>query len=398
MKALIFLLLAGWLSALGATLEVGPGRAFDKPSAALAAAKDGDVIEIDAGDYTNEWLKVRQNDLTIRGKGGRVRFVSRGLINNGKGIFVVYGNNFTAENLEFIGARVADRNGAGVRPDGRGLTVRTCRFYDCEDGIQGGSGEILIEHCEFDHCGHSAGSVATHSVYISQRCTKLTFRYNYSTHTHDGHLLKSRARESWVLYNRLTDEEGQGSAVADFPNGGLIVVVGDVMHKGPRGHNNRMIAVGMEGLKHERNEIYVVNNTMWWDNRRPNEAWFVRVENRGARSGISSAETKPEVAAVRVVIRNNICVGPISLTNFAGTEAEGNLLFRSVAEACFVEPAKFDFRLTPSSPCRDRGVPPGQVDGFSLTPILHYAHPAQFEKRPIDDKLDVGAFEFAPRP
>ncbi|MCX7591324.1 MAG: hypothetical protein N2255_06815, partial [Kiritimatiellae bacterium] len=141
-------LIAGRLTAMCATLEVGPGKQFERVGAALAAAKDGDVIEVAAGDYVNEWLKIRQNNLTIRGVGsGRARFVSTGMIDNGKGIFVVSGNNLTVENLEFVGARVRDCNGAGIRPEGSGLVVRNCRFYDCEDGIQGGSGEILIEHC-----------------------------------------------------------------------------------------------------------------------------------------------------------------------------------------------------------------------------------------------------------
>ncbi|MCX7590169.1 MAG: hypothetical protein N2255_00935, partial [Kiritimatiellae bacterium] len=245
----------------------------------------------------------------------------------------------------------------------------------------------------FDHCGHSAGSVATHSVYISQRCTRLTFRYNYSTHTHDGHLLKSRAKESWVMYNRLTDEDGAGSAVADFPNGGLVVLVGNLMHKGPKGHNNRMIAVGMEGLKHERNEIYVVNNTMWWNNRRPNEAWFVRLENRRPAVGPASGqETDPQPRA-KAVILNNICIGPIGIINREEAQLDGNLLFRSPEEAGFVDFDKFDFHLKPTSPCRDRGRNPGEVDGISLKPVFHYLHPASFEKRPEDGALDVGAYE-----
>ena len=122
---------------------------------------------------------------------------------------------------------------------------------------------------------------ATHSCYIGERCTKLIFQYNYSTYTHEGHLLKSRAKESWVLYNRLTDEAGTGSAVADFPNGGVVVLVGNILHKGPKAQNNRVVAYGMEGIKHERNSLHVINNTMLYENRRPNFC-FVRVENAPA--------------------------------------------------------------------------------------------------------------------
>jgi hypothetical protein len=376
-------------------LEVGPGRKYGRLSSAVAAAKDGDAIEIAAGDYTNDWCKIRVNNLTVRGVGnGRARFVSQGMIDNRKGIWVVSGNDLTVENVEFIGARVDDRNGAGIRPDGRGLTVRHCRFYDCEDGIQGGGGEVLIEHCEFDHCGHSAGSVATHSVYISQRCTKLTFRYNYSHQTVDGHLLKTRAQESWVLYNRLTDEDGGGSAVADFPNGGFVVMVGNVLHKGPNGHNNRCIAFGMEGLKNPRNEIYVVNNTMQWANRRANEAWFVRVENRAPKPPAGSPAGQPETKDVKVVIRNNICVGPLKLTNAAKFEEAGNLLFKTMDEAGLVDPARYDFALKAGSPAIDKGVDPGKADDFLLRPQEEYLHPCNSRKRPDDGKLDVGAFEF----
>ena len=147
---------------------------------------------------------------------------------------MVAGSDLTVENIEFSGARVRDRNGAGIRPEGKNLTVRNCRFYDCENGILGGNGEMLFEGCEFEHCG-PVGNPATHSLYIGERCTKLVFRHNYSTDVIEGHLLKSRAKESWLLYNRITDENGTGSAVADFPNGGVVVVIGNLLHKGARG-------------------------------------------------------------------------------------------------------------------------------------------------------------------
>ncbi len=194
---------------------------------------------------------IRANRLTLRGVGeGRARLPANGKHAGGKAIWVVAGSDTTVENIEFSGCRVPDHNGAGLRPEGKNLTVRNCRFYDCEDGILGGNGELLIEGCEFAHCGPVANP-ATHSLYIGEGCTKLVFRSNYSTDVIEGHLLKSRAKESWLLYNRLTDENGTGSAVADFPNGGLVVLVGNILHKGANGHNDRVIAYGMEGIKHD---------------------------------------------------------------------------------------------------------------------------------------------------
>ena len=52
------------------TLAVGPTRALRTPSAAAAAAHDGDRIAIDSGTY-DECAVWRQNDLLIEGVGGR---------------------------------------------------------------------------------------------------------------------------------------------------------------------------------------------------------------------------------------------------------------------------------------------------------------------------------------
>ncbi|HUU32067.1 MAG TPA: right-handed parallel beta-helix repeat-containing protein [Phycisphaerae bacterium] len=377
---------AALLLAVGAasadTLKVGPNQKYAKPSEAFKAAKDGDLVEIDsAGAYDGDVATITANSLTIRGVGPqRVKLPANGRDAGGKAIWVIRGNDATVENIEFSGARVPDRNGAGIRPEGQNLTVRNCRFYDCENGILGGAGEILIEHCAFEHCG-PVPDPATHSLYIGQACTKLVFRYNYSTDVIQGHLLKTRAKESWILYNRLTDENGTGSAVADFPNGGLVVVVGNIMHKGPRAQNTRVIAYGMEGIKHQRNALYVVNNTLVYQNHRTTSC-FVRVEKT------------PE--GFRPVILNNVCVGPIPLSNSDHIEAAGNLLLRSVAEAGFVDPDGFDYRLKAGSPCIDKAAPLGKVDGLDLMPKFQYVHPAQAEPRPVVGLLDVGAMEYAP--
>lgn len=369
------------LPTLAATLQVGPKKQFTRPSQAIAAAKDGDTIEIDAGSYPGDVATIRANKLTIRGVGdGRAKLPANGKDAGGKAIWVVVGSDLTVENIEFSGARVRDRNGAGIRPEGKNLTVRNCRFYDCENGILGGNGEMLIEHCEFAHCGPVANP-ATHSLYIGTSCTKLVFHANYSTDVIEGHLLKSRAKESWLLYNRITDENGTGSAVADFPNGGVVVVIGNLLHKGARGNNDRVIAYGMEGIKHERNALYVVNNTCAYEHRHPN-SWFVRVEK--------AADTFVPI------IRNNLCIGKVPLTNWPKVDAGGNLLFPTVAEAGLVDPAHYDYHLKSGSPCIGKGVPPGKFGDFDLRPVEQYVHPCQTEPRRATAPLDVGAYQFGP--
>ena len=177
------------------TLKVGTKQKYTRPSQAFQAAQDGDVIEIDAaGAYGGDVGTIRANRLSVRGVGQRrVKIPANGNYAGGKAIWVITGNDVAVENIEFSGARVPDRNGAGIRPEGKNLAVRNCRFYDCENGILGGAGEMLVEHCEFDHCG-PVSEPATHSFYVGQGCTRLIFRYNYSTDVIQGHLLKSRRR------------------------------------------------------------------------------------------------------------------------------------------------------------------------------------------------------------
>ncbi|MHC4916029.1 MAG: right-handed parallel beta-helix repeat-containing protein [Planctomycetota bacterium] len=382
--ALLILAAPASLACAGQTLQVGPGKKFALPSEAIKAAKDGDVIEIDTkGKYDRDVTYVRASDLTIRGVGeGRALLDSKGTVAGRKGIFVTKGKNITVENIEFRNA-AGEVNAAGIRAEGQDLTVRNCKFHNCRDAILGGAGKVLIEHSEFSWCGHNANP-ATHNLYISSRVTKLIYRYNYSHHSREGHLLKSRAKESWLLHNRLTDEDGTGSAVADFPNGGVVVLVGNVLHKGPKGQNNRLIAYGMEGIKHEVNKLYAVNNTIVFE---PNDkSWF-------RKSWFIRTEKVPE--DFLTVSRNNLCIGEIPLVKNGRVDSKGDVIVKTAAAAGLVDPARYDFRPKAGSPCLDRGVDPGQLDNFKLTPQFQYAHPHGKQARPAKGALDAGAFELA---
>ena len=67
------LLFAGAL-AEAKTLQVGPGKKYKTPCQAFEAARDKDIIEIDAaGKYDGDVCTIGRNNLVVRGVNGRPR-------------------------------------------------------------------------------------------------------------------------------------------------------------------------------------------------------------------------------------------------------------------------------------------------------------------------------------
>src|SRR5262245_20505703 len=124
---LLLLVVAQPPTVVAATLRVGPDKPYRTVRAAAQAAHDGDVVEIDAGLYSADVATWSRSGVTVRAVGGRAHLRADGANEAGKGIWVVSGANFTAENIEFSAARVPDGNGAGIRAQGSGrLVVRNC--------------------------------------------------------------------------------------------------------------------------------------------------------------------------------------------------------------------------------------------------------------------------------
>ena len=358
------------------TLQVGPGRTYTTVADAIAAAGDGDVIEVDAGRYAGEFATIHANDLTIRGIGGFAHLDASGTtLSNGKAIWVQQGNNLTLENIEMSGASVPDQNGAGVRVEADGLTVRHCYFHHNENGILGGDGasdEILIEDSEFADNGFGDGY--SHNIYIG-RALSLTVRGSWFHHAHVGHELKSRASINILLGNRFSNEDGDASYEVDLPEGGVAILVGNVIQQGENTGNSTIVSFAEENQMWPIQELYVVNNTVV--NDRVRGATFVRYGGTPA-----------------VVLRNNLFVGAGMVLSGSGGSVtmEGNL---NMASFPFADAANYDYHLLAGSPAIDVGVDPGTGDGRSLMPAIQYLHPAASEARSVvGSAIDVGSFEF----
>lgn len=369
--ALSFCCVLGVVSCASAELiRVGPNREVRLPSEAAKIAGDGDVIEIDAGDYKGDVAVWRQNGLTLRGVGGRVHLNAAGEAAEGKAIWVIKGDQTTVERIEFSGASVGDHNGAGIRHEGRDLTVRHCVFRDNENGILGGGGNVLVEYSEFAHNGFGDGQ--SHNMYISGRTQRFTLRFSYTHHAHIGHNVKSRAAENWILYNRIMDEaDGDSSYLVDLPNGGIAYVIGNVMHQGTHTDNHVVLAYAAEGVTRKENSLFVINNSVVNDNP---TGVFVRNRAQGVNADLI----------------NNLLVGRIDLSQGRVT-SQANMVTQ---QPYFVDQAHYDYRLTRRSPAIGRGVDPGRGNGEELRPKFEYVQPLGRRSRPVEGNIDVGAYEF----
>jgi len=353
------------------TVLVGPQHALKTPSEAATFARDGDVVEIEPGIYYGDAAVWTQNRLTIRARGGRAHLRADGAHAEGKAIWVIKGSATTIENIEFSGAKVADRNGAGIRLEGPGLTVRDSSFHDNESGILASGNlesDIVIEHSEFARNGAGGGS---HNLYIGT-VRSFTLRYSYSHHAIIGHNVKSRAIKTYLLYNRIADEQdGRASHAIDLPDGGLAFVMGNLIQQGPETDNRTIVAYGAEGYKNLLNELYFVSNTV------------VNDDPKGGRFLV----IRPGADAVRVI--NNLFAGPGELLS-GKADSRSNL---RTTKADFVNPDKLDYRLKARGAGIGKGIDAGSPYGFSLRPSEEYRHPLGKGPRPSAGPLDLGAHQ-----
>ena len=243
---------------------------------AAAAAQSGDTVQVEPGTYTNFDVQWYANNLTIEAVGGPVILNDSGYsISNEKGIFDIIGNNAFVQGITFENAHDSGDDGhnyAGIRDEGSGLTLDACTFLNNDDGLlvtpaSSGTGNVLVEYSVFSNNGYGDGE--SHNMYINH-VSSFTLEYSSTTDAYYGHDVKSRALNTYLLYNFIGDS-GSGAndqaALVDLPDGGDSYLIGNVLHKGSSAANGTMIDYNVEGYDDSSQEnptqlLEMVNNTV----------------------------------------------------------------------------------------------------------------------------------------
>ncbi len=219
------------------TLYMGPGQQYSSMEEVQDVIEDGDIVEIVAGTY-RDCAVFEVDNITIRPKGwpkqkDKVRF--QDVSCDGKAIFVIEGDNVRFDGIEFINAKVPDRNGAGIRFEGGRLFVYDSYFFGNEVGIMTGNNpetDVVVKNSVFEGNGKMPPGWG-HGVYVNEAKSLKVIDSQFIKQK-TGHHIKSRALYTEVVGNEIADGvDGNASYSIDISNGGSVLIENNVIQKGP---------------------------------------------------------------------------------------------------------------------------------------------------------------------
>jgi hypothetical protein len=310
------------------------------------------------------------------------------------------------------GVEICNASMRGVFNVECGLVLRHCYIHDCRNGFMGGMhntrdsspGYLIAEHNEFARNGQG---VYAHQLYVQEYWT--VFRYNYIHDNTGGTCYKDRSRYSLVAYN-LIEQGDEAMYTIEFCGCGddaapsytqTAVMIGNIVTKHHGG--NRWLFVGNErkegGAEGHLNigRLHLINNVFYSEEHTgpiigDDEGSIITAHNNIFHSTTSTGIAAPVDMADgpgRFEESRNNWVR----TGMAVPDAFVDTVFGDGPGCVNIAWQGGDFHLAPGSPCIDAA-----YQEMAPAVPLEYAHPSGYTFRLPDEALDIGPFEYCPRP
>lgn len=232
------------------------GTAYPTLAAAVRHLQDGSHLKIGPGVY-REALNIGRHNVTIEGIG---HAVLEQATSDGKGAIVARGDNLTIKNIECRHIKVASKNGACVRLEGRGLTLEHVYFHSSETALLETAkqhGYITILNSRFENL---AANARAHSIYLNS--ASLHFNNSVILANRHQHSLKSRGPLTIIENSIIAELSAPGSRLIDISNGGELLIKSSVLQQGPNAVNNQAIGFGLEGVIYDKNSIDITDSLL----------------------------------------------------------------------------------------------------------------------------------------
>ncbi len=420
-------------------LYVGYGKKYKTIEDANKEVRRGDTILVFPNEhnepYTQTAVYVTRDTVTflavpaagethikVSGKGfnySGVGAVPRAIFQFNKGA-----DGCTVEGFELYDAHNDSHNGAGVRINqANDVRVRSCIIHNNDMGIMSnGDGTLetarnqLIEKSWIHHNGSEEEPGFNHNLYLGG--VSVTLRFCEINNSLTGHNVKSRAHYTRVEYSFIHDSANREFDLVDgketaFPESHA-VLMGNVIRKNPACRGNKaVIHFGQDGGKQHDGTVYLVHNTIitpfispvvdlsasktkaqisgniFWDSgAKQNNQVIVSVRN--------GAEMK------NVTGHYNWMSSGFALPEGSALDQNHNYL-KNTTPPPFVNPEKDDYHLKAQFrtglPRKSLSIPsiPGDNRRKPTPPVFYqYLFRTDFEERPDESRLAVGAYTWLP--
>lgn len=230
------------------TLCVGEGQEYATLSAALAVARERNVIEIAAGMY-RESATVAVANLTIRGVDARPHFNCAGVaLQANQACLLLAADGATLENLDISGAEISENagsNGACIRnAPNMSFTLRDVICHASQAGLLAQGGVILVENSEFYDNGWNEFS---HNVSFGGECS-VTVRGSVFRDSRVGHEFKSRCFSTVIADSIFRST--RGSRDIDIADGGETSLYHSILVKTLGTDSKDLIGFASESCTH----------------------------------------------------------------------------------------------------------------------------------------------------